>query len=214
MTDYYQRKEVSNSDLTELWKQMIGDEARYDFEKAFRFGSLFDAMITEPHRINTYAKTIDGIPVESKDWNTALKMKQTFFNDPFCSHFHSICEGQKEFVTQSHEMSFGGGNFTLPMRCRYDLYSEAIRYGGDIKSTSAKTMDEFIASCTAFDYWRARALYMDISKSEKDVLIGVSKKVDKIFIIKIEKGDPNYQKGKERYQELAFKWWCMVDGIV
>ena len=45
---YYQRSEVSNSDLTEL-KNLLYPRTQYgDKEKAFKFCSLIDAMITEP----------------------------------------------------------------------------------------------------------------------------------------------------------------------
>ena len=48
---YYQRSEVSNSDLTEL-KNLLYPRTQYgDKEKAFKFGSLIDAMITEPERV-------------------------------------------------------------------------------------------------------------------------------------------------------------------
>ena len=45
---YYDRPEVSNSDLTEL-KDILQPHAPYgDREEAFRFGSLVDAIVTEP----------------------------------------------------------------------------------------------------------------------------------------------------------------------
>ena len=48
---YYSRTEVSNSDLTEL-KNLLYPRAQYgDKEKAFRFGTLLDALITEPERV-------------------------------------------------------------------------------------------------------------------------------------------------------------------
>ena len=47
---YYERSEVSNSDLTAL-KNMLHPRMQYgDREAAFRFGSLVDAIITEPSR--------------------------------------------------------------------------------------------------------------------------------------------------------------------
>ena len=46
--EYYNRPEVSNSDLTEL-KQLLHPRMQFgDKEAAFRFGSLVDAIITEP----------------------------------------------------------------------------------------------------------------------------------------------------------------------
>ncbi len=49
---YYQRSEVSNSDLTALKELLYPRQQFGDREKAFRFGSLVDAIITEPERVN------------------------------------------------------------------------------------------------------------------------------------------------------------------
>ena len=58
---YYQRSEVSNSDLTEL-KNLLYPRTQYgDKEKAFKFGSLIDAMITEPERVRYDKRMVDDI---------------------------------------------------------------------------------------------------------------------------------------------------------
>ena len=47
--EYYQRSEVSNSDLTEL-KNLLHPHMQFgDKEAAFRFGSIVDAIITNFH---------------------------------------------------------------------------------------------------------------------------------------------------------------------
>ena len=51
---YYNRTEVSNSDLTEL-KNLLHPRQQFgDKEAAFRFGNLVDAIITEPERVDYY----------------------------------------------------------------------------------------------------------------------------------------------------------------
>ena len=56
--DYFHLPYVSNSNLTELWLMLSGREMP-DVSEALAFGSLFDAILTEPHRINLYQKTLD-----------------------------------------------------------------------------------------------------------------------------------------------------------
>lgn len=58
--EYYQRSEVSNSDLTELKNQLHPHMQYGDREAAFRFGSIVDAIITEPSRVDFLHMTIDG----------------------------------------------------------------------------------------------------------------------------------------------------------
>lgn len=40
-------------------------------------------------------------------------------------------------------------------------------------------------------------------------LYGISKKNQKVFKAFIKRGDTIYQKGKEKYEELAFRWWML-----
>ena len=52
--NYYSRSEVSNSDLTEL-KNILHPRMQFgDKEAAFRFGTLVDALITEPSKVDYY----------------------------------------------------------------------------------------------------------------------------------------------------------------
>lgn len=54
---YYDRPEVSNSDLTSLKEILHPRPITGDRERAFRFGTLVDALITEPG-----ASTSTGAP--------------------------------------------------------------------------------------------------------------------------------------------------------
>ena len=84
---YYQRSEVSNSDLTEL-KNLLYPRTQYgDKEKAFKFGSLIDAMITEPERVRYDKRMVDDILYSGEDWELAEAMKKSLRmearHDPF-----------------------------------------------------------------------------------------------------------------------------------
>ena len=51
MDAYFSRSEVSNSDLSWLSKYWMLDYKLFDIEQAYRFGTLVDAIITEPHKV-------------------------------------------------------------------------------------------------------------------------------------------------------------------
>lgn len=73
---YYQRSEVSNSDLTAL-KELLHPRVAYgDREAAFRFGSIVDAIITEPQRVDFLKMTIDGAPVDEEEFLHAREMQR------------------------------------------------------------------------------------------------------------------------------------------
>ena len=51
---------------------------------------------------------------------------------------------------------------------------------------------------------------MDIAGSRQDFIYGISKKNQKVFKAFIRRNDPSYRKGKEKYEELAFRWWMLI----
>ena len=91
---YYQRSEVSNSDLTEL-KNLLYPRTQYgDKEKAFKFGSLIDAMITEPERVRYDKHMVDDVLYSGEDWELAEAMKKSLRmearHDPFLAQVLAV----------------------------------------------------------------------------------------------------------------------------
>lgn len=209
---YFQRSEVSNSDLSELNKYLMNKEQLYDIEQAYRFGNLIDAMITEPHRCDHLNFRVDEEQFNFHEWGTAKKMLQAFRADPFCMNLLSQSTGQN-VKDKYMPMEYEGFNFVLPVRCKYDLWMELMKWGSDIKSTAATTQKQFEAAIQYFDYDRQRAFYMDISGADKDMLIGISKINFKIFKVPITRESDLYKKGREKYLDLAFKYYCLFEGF-
>lgn len=105
--------------------------------------------------------------------------------------------------------NYAGFEFSLDVRCKYDLYSDLLKWGGDLKTTACTTFTQFMEAVKHFDYDRSRAWYMDISGADKDLIIGVSKVNHKVFIVPVVRGGEIYNQGREKYQELAFRWWSL-----
>lgn len=89
------------------------------------------------------------------------------------------------------------------------LVASDLRIWGDLKSTFASTQKQFDEAIDFFDWDRSRAWYMDIAGSRQDFIYGISKKNQKVFKAFIKRGDTIYQKGKEKYEELAL----VVDAV-
>lgn len=207
---YYERAEVSNSDLS--WLKKYWEPAQYfiDLQNAFKFGSLIDAMITEPEKVNYFSLTCAGEQYTKEDFEKAQAMKKAFYSDPFCASMVKQCVSQKNVIVPDFKIQLSTGfEFTLAARCRWDLFCEKIDLGGDIKSTSATTQKQFEEAIRELDYDRSRAWYMDLSKRNNDVLIGISKVNFKVFKVTIKRGDKLYQSGLDKYRELAFRWWTL-----
>lgn len=83
-------------------------------------------------------------------------------------------------------------------------------FGGDLKTTFASSQKQFNEAIDFFDWDRSRAWYMDIAGSKQDFIVAISKKNQQIFKATIKKDDTLYKRGKEKYEELAFKWWMLI----
>jgi hypothetical protein len=210
---YYNRSEVSNSDLTELKNILHPRMELGDKDKNFRFGNLVDAVITEPSRVDYYRLTVDDEQYSEEEFRHAQEMQKVLRmearRDPFLAKVLDIAEPQRIMVNKAQQFEYCGFPFSLDTRCKWDWWLGA--YGGDFKTTSASTQQQFEAAVDFFDWDRSRAWYMDIALSDRDFIYAVSKKNFKVFKKFITRGDKVYSQGREKYEELAFQYWCLQD---
>lgn len=210
--EYYQRSEVSNSDLTELKNQLHPHMQYGDREAAFRFGSIVDAIITEPSRVDFLHMTIDGEQCSEEEFLHAREMQRALRaearRDPFLAKVLELSETQCFMVNKQQPFDNGGFHFTLDTRCKWDWWLPSCHFGGDLKTTFASTQAEFDNAVDFFDWDRSRAWYMDIAHSDRDFIYAISKKNCRIFKKFIKRGDDTYLRGFDKYNELAFQYWA------
>lgn len=210
---YYNRNEVSNSDLTEL-KNLLYPRLQFgDKEKIFAFGSLVDAIITEPDRVNYYQLTVDDVKYTEDDFALAREMHKSLLmearKDEFLDYVLKNSDTQK-FMVKEREFDYAGFKYHLPTRCKWDWFLSSVGFGGDLKTTFAVSQAQFDEAVDFFDWDRSRAWYMDIAGSNKDFIYAISKKNCKVFKKFIERGDQVYRRGLDKYNELAFKYYLFV----
>lgn len=199
---------VSNSDLTALQKYWEPENIWIDKEKAYKFGTLIDAIITEPHKVDYYKFKVEDVQYTIEEFQQAKEMRKAFYANEFCKKMVAMCSFQKISYQPDFQIEYEGIKFSLPAKCKWDLFCENMDLGGDIKSTAAATQKQFVDACHHFEYFRSRAWYMDLEGRNNDILIGISKKNNQIFKIPIKRGDELYNLGKQQYQELAFRYWA------
>ena len=210
---YYLRTEVSNSDLTEL-KNYLYPRTQYgDKEKAFKFGTLVDALITENERVHYSKRMVDDVTYSREDFELGLAMREVLRKearkDEFLRAVLSNSDTQKFMVNKSQRFLYGNFEYTLDTRCKWDWWLPSFGFGGDLKTTFAESQNQFNEAIDFFDWDRSRAWYMDIAGSQQDFIYAISKKNLKIFKAFIRRDDDTYKRGKEKYDELAFKWWML-----
>lgn len=210
---YYLRTEVSNSDLTEL-KNILHPRVQYgNKEEIFRFGSLVDAIITEPDRVNFYNMTVDDVHYTEDEFRHAQEMKKALYceakRDPFLQRVLDNADTQRCMVRKAQHFAYLDFPFSLDTRCKWDWFFSQFHFGGDLKTTFATSQAQFDEAVDFFDWDRSRAWYMDIAASNRDFIYAVSKKNGQVFKRFINRGDNTYMRGKDKYEELAFHWWCL-----
>ncbi|CAB4218487.1 Putative exodeoxyribonuclease 8, PDDEXK-like domain containing protein [uncultured Caudovirales phage] len=210
---YYLRPEVSNSDLTELWKLFLPYQHVIDLTQAYRFGNLVDAMLTETHRVDHLRLRVDDEQFTKEEWALAYNMVKAFRADDFCNLMLKQSSGQN-VCRKTLDITYEDIPFSLIARCKFDLMNLPAKIGGEIKTTVATSQEQFEKLIEHFDYDRAGSWYIDIAEITRYIIIGISKKPPhKIFKVFVKPGDPLYLQGKEKYQKLSFKWFSLMEGI-
>ena len=211
---YYLRTEVSNSDLTELKNYLYPRTQFGDKEKAFKFGTLVDALITENERVHYSKRMVDDVTYSREDFELGLAMREALRKearkDEFLRAVLSNSDTQKFMVNKFQRFLYGNFEYTLDTRCKWDWWLPSFGFGGDLKTTFAESQNQFNEAIDFFDWDRSRAWYMDIAGSQQDFIYAISKKNLKIFKAFIRRDDDTYKRGKEKYDDLAFKWWQLM----
>lgn len=210
--NYYDHQYTSNSDLTDLWLELQPEVFRVDTRRAFDFGVLFHAMLLEPATVDYIRLQVIGRDAQytKEDFILAKAMRASVLTDKFCAMLLKRCEKEKEMFRAKTPFTHDSISFTLDIRLKYDIWDPLVNWGGDFKSTTAKSQTEFVAAIQRYQYDRARVFYSKGSGSHQDIIIGVSKHPPhRIFMVPMREGCPLWKSGEEKMNELAYKYWAL-----
>lgn len=210
MGNYFEQTQfVSNSDLTNL-KKLFNLEEERDLSKAYNFGSLVDAMITEEQAVGRFASLHDA-----EELKRAEMMKKAGLADSTLKLFMETSKLQHEVYRNAFPIHYQGQEITLPMRCKFDFLNKGLKTGADLKTTACTSQKAFVDAIFQFDYDRQAALYMDLMGLERFMFIGLGKKPGRggkhpVFKYAVIRGDETHQKGKRKYCFLAFNYYFLI----
>lgn len=218
MNYFSNTKYISNSNLTDLKKALFIISDISGLQKAYDFGSLFDAMTTEPDKLNEKTRTLkDGekeLTFTEEDYATAKLMKCALDADPGLSAIFNRALKQHEVYRERFRVEWEGEELVIPARIKFDGFIRFI-LGIDLKTTAATSQREFENSILTLDYDRQGAWYMDVGQVDRFLIIGVSKRANRfgkyqIFKYAIQRGDHAYCRGKAKYSFLAWKYYHYI----
>lgn len=214
--NYYRRSEVSNSDLTALMRVYYGkDDISEELEGVYAFGSLVDAMLTEPLKVRTIDMTLtedDGnvIQFSYDDFVQATIMANRARKDPIIAAIIKHMAGQYIFV-RTLRFQYEGEDLALRCRCKFDQFSKAMKMGADYKTTSCTSLKQFREAIPHFHWDRQAAFYMDLARIDRHWIIGISKKTGEVFKHVIERGDLLHTAGVAKYSFWAYRWKLFIE---
>jgi hypothetical protein len=189
-------KGLSNSGMGKVQDWLDGKEDKAMPEAAFRFGSMVDAMLTQPDELEANAT--------DEELLKAMQVRDAIRSHPLGGMLLDKAEPQV-IITNTLKLDYEGIEFEIEGKCMLDGLIQKMKIGKDDKTTAARTHAQFMASVERFNYDRQAFWYMELAELDRFVFIGASKiKVGEVFIHIIKRGDPMWLSGKEKATSLAY----------
>lgn len=214
--NYFALPSVSNSNLIALRKAFYLAEETFDPSQVYKFGSLVDAMLTEPNRVNYWYFSLDEdgkqVYYTPEEFELAKALTKQCMKDPIIVQF--VNSGQSQHVIERlMKFTFEGNEYEIMGRCKFDSLLPKIKTGLSYKTTACTTRKAFIQSIEHFHYDQQEAWYMDLAEIDRDWIKAVSKNTKEIFTVAVQRGDELYERGRQKYSLWAYKWLMFVDGF-
>jgi len=185
---YFQRPEISNSDLGIYWHYL--NKIPYTVPKGvFRLGSAVHEAILEPTKFQP--ENFKGVDLDMVNRCVDL--------------FHCSNEATEllKGTTCETEKYSAHSSTGVPIRGKADILEENTVI--DLKTTSARSQQEFEEACLKYGYDRSMAFYSDLFQCEAIMLVGISKTSRKLFFLDYKYNSPFIEKGRKKYEFLLNK---------
>jgi hypothetical protein len=207
---YFARPELSNSGLSAFEREIKGlDEPNH---APYRVGSLFDAMSTTPELVNSLTLTANGKEYSDEEFSLCHSMFEHFKT----TRYWELCQGISQACFAGPiTVDMGGFHSTVQMRCKVDILNDLANANIEIKTTVATSQEQFERAIEQFSYDRAGAIYTELAEVDKHFIIGVGKHKTKrqVFPYLIRRGDETYERGKEKYENLLYRYVMLYGNI-
>jgi hypothetical protein len=155
---------------------------------ALRFGQALHEAVLEPHKFD---------PGHYPDVDASLLERciRSLHQSPCCAR---LLEGKRE-----HEVYWT--EFYTGIACKSKLDVLGTDTVIDLKTTNARTQSEFEQNALRFEYDRQLAFYADSVCASRMVLIGISKKVQKVFVLETTARSRFAEWGRAKYRFILLK---------
>lgn len=188
--EYYKKPEISNSFLGCV-KSGVSFKCS---EETLDFGRQLHEACLEPEVYNSKL----GLPNYIKNVHKIDSMAKAVRNNAVFKIF--LDDARTEFEG-AHFFEVDG------LKCKLKSDAKLRKFIGDIKSTDARTREEFQRRAVEYGYNRQGAFYLDGTGCEKFIIVAVAKKYPHpTFTYILNYNDPEIQHGRAEYLELIEKY--------
>jgi hypothetical protein len=194
MNDYRSIPRIANSDLTELKNYLFG-KPDLQSSPAQEFGTRFhDLLLLET----------DVVPTSKGSTSQKRLLDVMRANSLFC---RLVEAAQVEIAQFWNDVRTG-----LPCKARIDMRVPDERLIVDVKTTSARSQNEFIANCYRYDYDRQAAFYLDGCQQVGEcadlfIILGIQKqKPHSLYVVEVAADSIFLDYGRRKYQRLLRSW--------
>lgn len=198
--EYFALPHASNSGVKEAHKLMNNKDTTRVETRAYMFGSALDNLLTDPTIIDTQGLT-------SEEHALLNPMRRAIDKNPTYIALFKYAERQAVFTESHMPVNFDGLETTILGKCKLDWWPPKLRIPGDLKTTEARTWEQFKSAAKWFDYDQQAAWYMDVTNTDRFVIIACSKWNYATWEISYKRGDAAYQEGKKKYLRDSASWW-------
>ena len=194
MENYRSLPRIANSDLTELKNHLFG---KPDFQSgpAQEFGTRFhDLLLLETNVVPT-----------GKGATAQKRMLDVLRADSLFSRL--IASALVEMAQLWDDEPTG-----LPCKARIDMRVPDDRLIVDVKTTPARSQNEFVSNCYRYDYDRQAAFYLDGCRqagecADQFTILGIQKqKPHNLYIVEVAADSIFLDYGRRKYQRLLRSW--------
>ena len=189
-------KGLSNSGLSRVADRLEGAMDKPMPINAFRFGSMVDAILTQPDEL--------ADDLTDAELKAGLRLSEAVKAHPLARTLLAHAEPQV-IISRTLTIDLEGIEKEVLAKCMLDGAILKMKIGKDDKTTSERTYAGFLKAIERFNYDRQAYWYMEVAELDRFVLIGISKtKPGEVFIHIIKRGDEMWTKGKEKASVLAY----------
>lgn len=179
--NYFDRPEMSNSRLT-AWKWELErgrrNEVSHFSDKSKDIGHLFHAALFEPHLYDQILQECKS-EISQKELKTLRDMQKSAMKFQTLNAF--LTDTCTEF-----EQEFYGELCGIAFKTKVDAINKNFQAIGDAKSTSTRTLKDFLETFEKYGYWRQAYIYMMITGMPSFYFWGVSKiKPHNVFFVDV-----------------------------